>query len=79
MRGPACRHDAGMRDQRFEHLLAAWRTAEQALEDYAGERGPCLDPRVQRLISCQLRNIALRRYGRLCRYVASCRSSLPRL
>jgi hypothetical protein len=68
-----------MREQRFELLLAAWRTAEQALEDYACDRSPCLDPKVRRLISCQLRNIALRRYGRLCRYVASCRSSLPRL
>jgi hypothetical protein len=68
-----------MRDDRFDHLLAAWRTAEQALEDYAAVTGPCMDPRVRRLISCQLQNIAWRRYARLCRYVASCRSSLPRL
>jgi hypothetical protein len=76
---PACRHDAGMRDERFDHLLSAWRTAEQALEEYSGEKGRCPDPRVRRLISLQLQNIAWRRYGRLCRYVASRRSSLPRL
>lgn len=68
-----------MRDERFEQLLAAWRTAEQALESYAGESGPCRDPAVRRMISRQLQNIAWRRYGRLCRYVASCRMSLPRL
>lgn len=68
-----------MRDERFEHLLAAWRTAEQALEAYAAESGPCFDCDVRRLISRQLQVIAWRRYGRLCRYVASCRSALPRL
>jgi hypothetical protein len=68
-----------MRDDRFDHLLAAWRTAEQALEAYTAEKGPCMDLRVRRLISLQLQHIAWRRYGRLCRYVASCRSSLPRL
>jgi hypothetical protein len=68
-----------MRDERFEHLLAAWRTAEQALEEYAVDSGPCGDAVVHRLISRQLQFIAWRRYGRLCRYVASCRTRLPRL
>jgi len=68
-----------MRDQRFDHLLAAWRTAERSLEEYATRKGPCMDVKVRRLISCQLQSIAWRRYSRLCRYVASCRSSLPRL
>lgn len=79
MRTPACGHHAGMRDERFEHLLTAWRTAEQALEEYAADTGFCLDHDVRRLISRQLQNIAWRRYGRLCRYVASCRTRLPRL
>lgn len=68
-----------MRDERFEQLLAAWRTAEQALEDYACESGFCLDPAVRRLLRRQLQNVALRRYARLCRYVAACRDRLPRL
>jgi hypothetical protein len=68
-----------MRDERFDHLLGAWRTAEQALEAYACETRPCMDAQVHRLISQQLQHIAWRRYGRLCRYVASRRSSLPRL
>jgi hypothetical protein len=68
-----------MRDDRFEQLLGAWRTAEQALEEYSCEHGPCVDAAVRRLIAQQLQHIAWRRYGRLCRYVASCRSSLPRL
>jgi len=68
-----------MRDERFDHLLAAWRTAEQALEEYSAENGRCRDPAVRRLLSRQLQNITWRRYGRLCRYVDSCRSSLPLL
>jgi hypothetical protein len=68
-----------MGDARFEHLLSAWRTAEQAYELYSGDRGPAWDPAIRVLISGQLQKVAWRRYGRLCRYVASCRNCLPRL
>ena len=68
-----------MRDERFEHFLAAWRTAEQALEGYLTEHDTCTDPSVRRLVTQQFQNVAWRRYGVLCRYVASRRSSLPRL
>ena len=68
-----------MRDARFEQLLAAWKEAETALEVYRAERGPCADPAVKRLIAQQIQFVVWRRYGQLCRYVASCRKRLPRL
>ena len=68
-----------MRDARFEQLMSAWREAETALEAYTATRGPCRDPGVRRLMVQQFQYVAWRRYGQLCRYVASCRQRLPRL
>jgi len=68
-----------MRDERFEQFLAAWRKAEQAFEDYTCECHACVDPAVRRLMTQQFQNVAWRRYGVLCRYLASCRTRLPRL
>ena len=68
-----------MHDARFEQMLDAWRQAETELEAYTAERGPCTDSAVRRLIVQQFQYVAWRRYGRLCRYVASCRRRLPQL
>lgn len=59
--------------------MAAWKAAETALEAYTATRGPCSDPNLKRLMTQQFQYVAWRRYGQLCRYVASCRRRLPRI
>lgn len=65
-----------MQDARFNQLYAAWRTAEDALAAYIAATVDDVDPAVRRVVVQQLRSVALKRYGTLCRHVSAFRRKL---
>jgi hypothetical protein len=68
-----------MDDARFDQLMTAWRTAEDALERYVAAGRGEQDAAVRRVLAQQLQRVAGRRYGLLCKYVSSCRARLRQL